>query len=61
VATVARQTGTHYFDLTEDVQATRAIAALAEDAPCAFMPQCGLARASSGLPRAIWQPALKSA
>jgi saccharopine dehydrogenase-like NADP-dependent oxidoreductase len=29
VATAARDTGTHYFDLTEDVHATRAIAALA--------------------------------
>lgn len=49
VATVARQTGTHYFDLTEDVQATRAIAALAEGAPCAFMPQCGLAPGFIGI------------
>jgi len=49
VATVACQTGTHYFDLTEDVQATRAIAALAEGAPCAFMPQCGLAPGFIGI------------
>ncbi len=49
VATVARQTGTHYFDLTEDVQATAAIAALAADAPTVFMPQCGLAPGFIGI------------
>lgn len=49
VATAARNTGTHYFDLTEDVQATKAIAALAADAPVAFMPQCGLAPGFIGI------------
>ncbi len=49
VATAARNTGTHYFDLTEDVQATKAIAALALDAPVAFMPQCGLAPGFIGI------------
>ena len=49
VAGAARNTGTHYFDLTEDVQATRAIAALAADAPVAFMPQCGLAPGFIGI------------
>ncbi len=43
VAAAAREAGTHYFDLTEDVAVTRRVAALARDAPCAFVPQCGLA------------------
>jgi saccharopine dehydrogenase-like NADP-dependent oxidoreductase len=43
VATLAREAGCHYFDLTEDVAATRAIKRLAEGARTAFMPQCGLA------------------
>jgi len=43
VADIAKQTRTHYFDLTEDVRATREIAALAHMAETAFMPQCGLA------------------
>lgn len=49
VASVARHTHTHYFDLTEDVQATRAIAALAQDADTVFMPQCGLAPGFVGI------------
>ncbi|WP_406851058.1 saccharopine dehydrogenase family protein [Herbaspirillum huttiense] len=49
VARAARNTGTHYFDLTEDVRATKAIAALAADAPVAFMPQCGLAPGFIGI------------
>lgn len=43
VATVAAALGVHYFDLTEDVAATRAIRALAADARAVLMPQCGLA------------------
>ncbi|WP_157265344.1 saccharopine dehydrogenase family protein [Azohydromonas aeria] len=43
VAAAARAQGVHYLDLTEDVAATRRIKALAADAPCAFIPQCGLA------------------
>ncbi|HEV7984556.1 MAG TPA: saccharopine dehydrogenase C-terminal domain-containing protein [Steroidobacteraceae bacterium] len=43
VGAVAREAGLHYFDLTEDVEVTRRIAALAHDAPQAFVPQCGLA------------------
>jgi saccharopine dehydrogenase (NAD+, L-lysine-forming) len=43
VARAAAQTRTHYFDLTEDLAATREIRRLAEDAPAVFMPQCGLA------------------
>ncbi len=41
-ATAAREAGCHYFDLTEDVAATRAIKQLAEGANTAFMPQCGI-------------------
>ena len=43
VATVAREAGMHYFDLTEDVEVTRAVRATAEGASTAFVPQCGLA------------------
>lgn len=43
VAQAARETGAHYLDLTEDVASTRAIRQLAEGAPQAFIPQCGLA------------------
>ena len=48
-ATAARESGCHYFDLTEDVAATRAIKALAEGANTAFMPQCGLAPGFIGI------------
>jgi saccharopine dehydrogenase-like NADP-dependent oxidoreductase len=48
-ATAAREARCHYFDLTEDVAATRAIKALAEGAPTAFMPQCGLAPGFIGI------------
>jgi len=43
VAEVARRAGTHYFDLTEDVEVTRAVRAIAAGASQAFVPQCGLA------------------
>lgn len=43
VAEAARQTGMHYFDLTEDVQVTRSVRAIAAAAGTAFVPQCGLA------------------
>ena len=49
VARAACQAGCHYFDLTEDVAATRAIKAMATDAPTAFMPQCGLAPGFIGI------------
>ena len=49
VATAAKGAGVHYFDLTEDVRATHAIRAIAEDADHAFMPQCGLAPGFIGL------------
>jgi len=48
-AVAAREAGCHYFDLTEDVAATRAIQRLAEGAPMAFMPQCGLAPGFIGI------------
>lgn len=48
-ATAAREAGCHYFDLTEDVAATRAIQQLAAGAPTAFMPQCGLAPGFIGI------------
>jgi saccharopine dehydrogenase-like NADP-dependent oxidoreductase len=48
-ATLAREAGCHYFDLTEDVAATRDIKALAAGAPTAFMPQCGLAPGFVGI------------
>lgn len=48
-ATAAREAGCHYFDLTEDVAATRAIQRLAEGAATAFMPQCGLAPGFIGI------------
>ncbi len=43
VAQVARDAGLHYFDLTEDVEVTRAVRATSEGAITAFVPQCGLA------------------
>ncbi|MGA0612409.1 saccharopine dehydrogenase C-terminal domain-containing protein [Caldimonas sp. KR1-144] len=48
-ATQAREAGCHYFDLTEDVAATREIKRLAEGAKTAFMPQCGLAPGFIGI------------
>jgi saccharopine dehydrogenase-like NADP-dependent oxidoreductase len=43
VAEAARAAGAHYFDLTEDVEVTRAVRRLAQSAEQAFVPQCGLA------------------
>ncbi|HEX7115399.1 MAG TPA: saccharopine dehydrogenase C-terminal domain-containing protein [Steroidobacter sp.] len=43
VAEAARRAGIHYFDLTEDVEVTRAVRRIAEGASQAFVPQCGLA------------------
>jgi saccharopine dehydrogenase-like NADP-dependent oxidoreductase len=43
VGAAAREAGVHYFDLTEDVEVTRRVSALAREAPQAFVPQCGLA------------------
>lgn len=49
VATAAAQRRVHYFDLTEDVAATRAIRALAPQARTVLMPQCGLAPGLIGM------------
>ncbi|MFO1402248.1 MAG: saccharopine dehydrogenase NADP-binding domain-containing protein [Steroidobacteraceae bacterium] len=49
VATAARAANCNYFDLTEDVAATRTIKELAADATTAFMPQCGLAPGFIGI------------
>lgn len=43
VAQVARDLNIHYFDLTEDVEVTKAVTELATNAMSAFVPQCGLA------------------
>lgn len=43
IARAAKAAHAHYFDLTEDVETTRAIRALSTDASTVFMPQCGLA------------------
>jgi saccharopine dehydrogenase-like NADP-dependent oxidoreductase len=43
VAEAARTARLHYFDLTEDVETTRAVRESAAGAQTAFMPQCGLA------------------
>ncbi len=43
VAEAARRARAHYFDLTEDVEVTRAVRAIAQGATQAFVPQCGLA------------------
>jgi saccharopine dehydrogenase-like NADP-dependent oxidoreductase len=43
IAKAARDTGTHYLDLTEDVATTRRVKELAANAETAFIPQCGLA------------------
>jgi saccharopine dehydrogenase-like NADP-dependent oxidoreductase len=43
VAEAARKAGTHYFDLTEDVEVTRGVRAIATGSSQAFVPQCGLA------------------
>jgi len=43
VAELARESGMHYFDLTEDVAVTEAVRRIAEGAETAFAPQCGLA------------------
>jgi saccharopine dehydrogenase-like NADP-dependent oxidoreductase len=48
-AHMARNAGCHYFDLTEDVAATKEIKSIAQDAKTAFMPQCGLAPGFIGI------------
>jgi saccharopine dehydrogenase-like NADP-dependent oxidoreductase len=43
IAAAAKECGTHYLDLTEDVASTRVVKELAAGANTAFIPQCGLA------------------
>ncbi|KRD99966.1 saccharopine dehydrogenase [Bosea sp. Root381] len=43
IARVAVETGTHYFDLTEDVATTAYIKEIGAGANVALVPQCGLA------------------
>ena len=43
IAEAAAAAGAHYLDLTEDVESTRRVKALAADARSALIPQCGLA------------------
>lgn len=49
VAQHASEFGLHYFDLTEDVEVTRAVKELAPGSSNAFVPQCGLAPGYIGL------------
>ncbi|XHS79057.1 saccharopine dehydrogenase C-terminal domain-containing protein [Burkholderiaceae bacterium UC74_6] len=48
-AHLSLEAGCHYFDLTEDVAATKEIKRIAEGAKTAFMPQCGLAPGFIGI------------
>jgi saccharopine dehydrogenase-like NADP-dependent oxidoreductase len=48
-ARAAVAAGAHYFDLTEDVAATREIKRIAEGASTVLMPQCGLAPGFIGI------------
>ncbi len=48
-AHLALEAGCNYFDLTEDVAATKEIKRIAEGARTAFMPQCGLAPGFIGI------------
>jgi saccharopine dehydrogenase-like NADP-dependent oxidoreductase len=48
-AHVALEAGCNYFDLTEDVAATKEIKRIAAGAKTAFMPQCGLAPGFIGI------------
>jgi saccharopine dehydrogenase-like NADP-dependent oxidoreductase len=43
IAKAANKYGAHYLDLTEDVQSTREVMALAKGSKGAMIPQCGLA------------------
>jgi saccharopine dehydrogenase-like NADP-dependent oxidoreductase len=43
IASAAKDSGAHYFDLTEDVESTKVVKNLAKGADTAFVPQCGLA------------------
>lgn len=43
IAERSKANGVHYFDLTEDVEVTQQVKALAADSQTVFAPQCGLA------------------
>ena len=43
VAKIAKACNTHYFDLTEDIETTKYVEAIAETTNKIFAPQCGLA------------------
>lgn len=49
IAEAAKEIGLHYFDLTEDVETTKRIQALAANAATVFTPQCGLAPGAIGI------------
>ncbi|CAN7675800.1 MULTISPECIES: saccharopine dehydrogenase family protein [unclassified Variovorax] len=49
VATAAASCGVHYFDLTEDVAATKAIREISRQATSVLMPQSGLAPGVIGM------------
>ena len=49
VAQAALEAGCNYFDLTEDVAATKEIKRIAQGASTVFMPQCGLAPGFIGI------------
>lgn len=49
IAKAAVDSRTHYFDLTEDVEQSRKIKELAQNAESALMPQCGLAPGFVGI------------
>ncbi len=42
-ASAAHKLGMHYFDLTEDLETSKAIAKMSKDARAVMAPQCGLA------------------
>lgn len=43
IAKAAVRCGVHYLDLTEDLECTKLVRSLADSAPSALIPQCGLA------------------
>ena len=43
IAELANELGVHYFDVTEDVETTEQVRAIASRAKVALVPQCGLA------------------
>lgn len=57
IARVAVETGTHYFDLTEDVATTTYIKEIAAGADVMLAPQCGLAPGFICVLGPIWRRA----